>query len=101
MEGDAGHIGFPLFRHPMDAVFGTLVEGGTYQPVIHDQVVLQGIPPDDRVLELSFDRRIDPLVRDLFVRGNAVFTDPMPLPANHSNKAILPFGKAEVAPVLR
>ena len=26
MEGDAGHIGFPLFRHPMDAVFGTLVE---------------------------------------------------------------------------
>ena len=98
MEGDAGHIGFPLFRHPMDAVFGTLVEGDTSQPVIHDQVVLQGIPPDDRVLELSFDRRINPLVRDLFVRGDAVFADPdASSPANHQIRTILPFGKAEVA----
>ena len=98
MEGDAGHIGFPLFRHPMDAVFGTLVESDTPQPVIHDQVVLQGIPPDDRVLELSFDRRINPLVRDLFVRGDAVFADPdASSPANHQIRTILPFGKAEVA----
>ena len=26
MERDSGHIGFPLFRNPVDAVFGTLVE---------------------------------------------------------------------------
>ena len=29
VEGDSGYIGFPLLRHPVDAVFGTLVEGDT------------------------------------------------------------------------
>ena len=61
-------------------------------------MVLQGVPPDDRVLELSFDRRINPLVRDLLVRSDAVFADPdASSPANHQVGTILPFGKAEVA----
>lgn len=97
MNGDTRRICFTWICYPPYTVFRTLVKSNAAQPVVHNQMILYIVAPNNRVFKLSFQWRINAFVSNLILGRKAGFAKPnTTTPANHQVRSIFALRKCQV-----
>ena len=97
MERDSRLVSLSRIGYPIDTIFRALIKSDTSQPIIHNQVVLNVVTPDNRVFKLPFYRRISPLIGNLVVRRKPGLADPYTTStANHQIGTVFPLSESQV-----
>lgn len=81
MTGDSGYVCFAGLNNPMNTIKRALIVGNATQPVVDNEVILQGIAPHHGILKLAFDWWIYAPFGDLAIVVGSVSADPDTTPA--------------------